>query len=132
KAPIPPADQLAGNQDGRLGFRTPALLISPWSRRGFVSHIQFDHTSVLKMIEWRWGLAPLTVRDLTANNLAAALDFTNPNDAAPQFAVPDVPFGAPCPQAVPATEESEWAALQSAAAGLGFSLPWSRRPCVKP
>src|SRR5882762_4783808 len=61
-APIPQADQLAGNQDGRLGFRTPALLISPWSRRGYVSHAQFDHTSVLQLIEWRWGLPALSVR----------------------------------------------------------------------
>jgi len=122
-APIPSADQLAGNQDGRLGFRTPALLISPWSRRGYVSHMQFDHTSILKLIEWRWSLAPLTVRDLTANNLAAALDFTNPNVAAPQFPVPVGPFGAPCPQAVTSTEETAWAALQSVAAAHGFPLP---------
>ena len=62
-APIPPADQAAGNQDGRLGFRTPCLIVSPFARREFVSHQLLDHTSVLKMIEWRWGLAPLTVRD---------------------------------------------------------------------
>jgi len=122
-APIPLADQLAGNQDGRLGFRTPALLISPWSRRGYVSHLQFDHTSLLKLIEWRWGLPPLTVRDATANNLAAALDFANPNHAAPQFPAPAGPFGAPCPQAVTTAEENEWAALQSMAAALGFPLP---------
>jgi phospholipase C len=122
-APIPPADQLAGNQDGRLGFRTPALLISRWSRRGYVSHTQFDHTSILKLIEWRWGLAPLTIRDATANNLAVALDFTNPNGYAPQYVVPAGPFGGACTQAIPSTEESAFAALQTAAVSFGFPLP---------
>lgn len=122
-APIPTADQLAGNQDGRLGFRTPALLISPWSRRGYVSHTQFDHTSVLKLIEWRWGLSPLSVRDATANNLALALSFGQPNSDAPAYTVPAGPFGGVCPQAIASTEESEWATLQGIAASHGFPLP---------
>ncbi|MFL5356992.1 alkaline phosphatase family protein [Archangium sp.] len=95
-APIPPADQLAGNADGRLGFRTPALLIAPWARQGAVSHTQFDHTSVLRFIEWRWGLEPLTVRDATANNLVEALDFTQPPRRAPLLLVPPLPYGLPC------------------------------------
>ena len=45
------------------------------------------------MIEWRWGLAPLTVRDATTNNLADLLDFAQPDLAAPAFAVPAGPFG---------------------------------------
>ena len=121
-APIPIADQLAGNADGRLGFRTPTLLIAPWSRRGYVSHIQFDHTSVLKLIEWRWGLAPLTVRDAAANNLAYALDLETPTYFAPLYAVPGGPFAGVCPQAVTTNEESEWAALQTLAGSLGFPL----------
>ncbi len=121
-APIPPADQLAGNQDGRLGFRTPALLISPWSRRGCVSHIQFDHTSVLKLIEWRWGLTPLTVRDASANNLAYALDFEQPNNAAPIYNVPSGPFGGVCASALPSEEESAWATLQALSRSLRFPL----------
>src|SRR5712691_7556316 len=119
-APIPVADQLAGNQDGRLGFRTPALLISPWSLRGDVSHIQFDHTSVLKLIEWRWRLASLSVRDAGANNLAYALDCTQPNYFAPLYGVPGGPVGGACRQAVTSAEESEWAALQTLAGSLGF------------
>ncbi len=42
------------------GFRVPTVVISPFARRGHVSHQTFDHTSILKMIEWRWGLKPLT------------------------------------------------------------------------
>jgi phospholipase C len=122
-APIPAADQLAGNQDGRLGFRTPALLISPWSPRGRVSHTQFDHTSVLKLIEWRWRLPSLSVRDSTANNLAFALDFGHPNYFAPLYGVPAGPFGGLCPSAVTSAGEIEWATLRTLATSLGFPLP---------
>jgi phospholipase C len=121
-APIPLADQLAGNKDGRLGFRTPALLISPWSPRGYVSHTQFDHTSVLKLIEWRWGLVPLSVRDAGAANLAYALDFGQPNYFAPLYAVPAGPFGGVCASAATGAEESEWSALHTLAGSLGFPL----------
>jgi phospholipase C len=74
-APIPQADQAAGNQDGLRGFRVPCLVVSPYSGGGAVSSVVLDHTSVLRMIEWRWGLEPLTERDATANNLAEALEF---------------------------------------------------------
>lgn len=96
-APIPDADRSAGNSDGLLGFRTPALVIAPWARRGAVSHQVFDHTSVLKLIEWRWGLDPLTVRDEAANNLVEALDLGQPRYDVPDFDVPSGPFGLPCP-----------------------------------
>jgi phospholipase C len=100
-APIPPADRAAGNQDGLRGFRVPCLIISPWSRRGFVAAGIYDHTSVLKMIEWRWNLRPLTIRDSSARNLALALDFSVPDVAAPQYAVPPGPFGSSCISGVP-------------------------------
>jgi phospholipase C len=48
------------------------------------------------MIEWRWGLAPLTVRDATAHNLARELDLAHPRLDAPTYAVPPV-IGAVCP-----------------------------------
>lgn len=98
QAPIPDATKAAGDTDGRLGFRVPCIVISPMARRGFVPHEQFDHTSILKMIEWRWSMPALTNRDGTANNLADVLDFTDAaNLTAPQFNVPAGPFGATCP-----------------------------------
>ena len=95
RAAIPPADAALGS-DGLMGFRVPALVISPWSSRGAVAHDVYDHTSVLKMIEWRWNLRPLTVRDANANNLAEALDFDAPNLSAPRFGVPTGPFPQLC------------------------------------
>src|SRR5262249_14997186 len=99
-APIPDADRVAGNTDGLRGFRTPMLLISPLARRGYTSHMLFDHTSILQMIEWRWNLPPLTNRDRTANNLAHELDFQNTNLAAPSYTVPLVTAPA-CPAPTP-------------------------------
>jgi phospholipase C len=122
-AAIPPATLAAGDTDGRLGFRVPALLISPWSWHGRISHRQYDHTSVLRMIEWNWGLAPLTVRDATANNLADELDFAHPRLNAPAFAVPAGPFGIACPSEGPANGLSEAAQLDALARQFGFPLP---------
>lgn len=125
--PIPAADKAVGS-DGRIGFRVPALVISPLARRHTVVNTQFDHTSVLKMIEWRWGLSPLTVRDSGANNLATALDFAKPNLQAPKYNVPLGPFGTACSSAVtgsvPATstEETGWSAIAALAQQYGFTL----------
>jgi phospholipase C len=120
-APVPPSD-LALGSDGRLGFRTPAIVIAPWATAGAVSHEQFDHTSVLAMIEQRWGLEPLTVRDATANNLADTLDFSRASTPAPTYQVPAGPFGARCPDALP-TDDIELGTLLLLAAELGWPVP---------
>jgi phospholipase C len=117
-APIPAADAALGS-DGRRGFRVPALVISPWSPRGQISHDIYDHTSILKMIEWRWSLRPLTIRDSTANNLAQALDFSSRNLNAPVFSVPTGPFGTLC---APLSSDELEIPL-SFAAELGFPSP---------
>lgn len=60
------------------GFRVPALLVSPYARRGFVDHTQLDHTSILKFIESNWNIPPLAERDARANNFTSAFDFSSP------------------------------------------------------
>ena len=106
------------------GFRVPALVVSPRARRGFVAHNTYDHTSILKMIEWRWGLSPLSPRDSGARNIAEVLDFsTAPNLTAPTFAVPPFTATACPPAAVSGSEESEWSALKTKALADGWSLP---------
>jgi phospholipase C len=57
----------------------------------------YDHTSILKLVEWRWGLKPLSVRDAQANNLAGALDFSHRLLSAPKITAPRIVAGAPCP-----------------------------------
>jgi phospholipase C len=77
------------------GFRVPCLVISPYARRRYIAHGIYDHTSILKMIEWRWGLRPLSVRDAHANNIANVLDFKHRNLTAPRITAPFV-VGKPC------------------------------------
>ncbi len=67
----------------------------------------FDRTSILKMIEWRFGLQPLSVRDAEARNLATVLDFDRPRFDVPQTQVPPGPFGSACPPTGVATPRSE-------------------------
>jgi phospholipase C len=121
-APIPPADQVVGNADGLRGFRVPCLIISPVARRRFVARTVFDHTSVLRLIEWRWNLDPLTIRDATANNIATALDFEDRKPTAPAFAVPPGPFGEACPTqtAASSAEEAEWLTIRDVARTFGW------------
>ena len=54
--------------------RVPAIIVSPWARKGYIDSTPYDHTSILKFIEWRWGLAPLATRDALAWNLLPAFD----------------------------------------------------------
>jgi phospholipase C len=70
------------------GFRVPCMIVSPFAAPGAVEQGIYDHTSVLKMIEWRWGLQPLSVRDAAANNLADALDFNLQRHTVPDYDVP--------------------------------------------
>jgi acid phosphatase len=58
-----------------LGFRMPTIIISPYSKPGYIDHTQYQFESMLKFIEWRFSLQPLTERDLHANNLLNAFDF---------------------------------------------------------
>ena len=44
------------------GTRIPALVVSPFTNAGHISHTYADHVSILKFIEANWGLAPLTTR----------------------------------------------------------------------
>jgi phospholipase C len=50
----------------------PTIVISPFARRRHVDHTYYDTTSILKLIERRWGLAPLGPRDAAANDLSNA------------------------------------------------------------
>jgi phospholipase C len=106
------------------GFRVPTVVISPFARRGFVSHQTFDHTSILKMIEWRHGLKPLTPRDRHARNLARVLDFAHPSTTSTTNNVP--PFtstGCSATEATEGSEFKEWPALRLTLENRGWKLP---------
>jgi phospholipase C len=87
---------------GQLGFRLPVLLLSPYAQPGYVDHRLYEHTSILRFLEWRFLGAPpegpggsgwwLTKRDQYANNIGASLLATPDTDARldPAAIVPDV------------------------------------------
>jgi phospholipase C len=58
-----------------MGPRVPALIISPWARRGHVFHETSEFSSVLKLISTVFDLPSLTARDRNANDLLGAFDF---------------------------------------------------------
>ncbi|GAA4494513.1 phospholipase C [Actinoallomurus oryzae] len=106
---------------GLRGFRVPCVVISPRARRGHVAHGLYDHTSVLKMIEWRFGLEPLTVRDAAANNLAEVLDFTDaPNLTASRYRIP-LPITLGCLVPDHAHSGEDWPELAALARSRGFA-----------
>jgi len=84
---LPPDIHVPPDQPGgydRYGFRVPAVVVSPYARRGHVSRRVRDHTAVLKLIETKWNLPALTFRDANADDLLDCLDLHAP----PAFLVP--------------------------------------------
>lgn len=71
-------DHVAPPQVDEYGYgpRVPTIIISPYARPGHIDSTQYDFTSVLKFIEERHHLKPLTDRDKNANSLARSLDLT--------------------------------------------------------
>jgi phospholipase C len=64
---------------GRYGFRVPIIVASAWSKPHYVSHVVHDHTSILRLIELRFGLPALSARDANANALLDLFDFSRPS-----------------------------------------------------
>jgi phospholipase C len=94
----------------RLGFRVPAIAMGPFAPRKIETAGPYEHCSILKMIEWRWGLEPMTTRDRYAKNLAEALDFSQRRTAI------DLPAYDP-PPARACSTGGGWLELQSSREG---------------
>jgi phospholipase C len=87
------------NGQALLGCRVPTIVVSPLARgnpaKPTINSLLYDHTSVLKLIEWRWGLDPLTARDASDEiaNLALALNFQSADTSLPELPViPEPPM----------------------------------------
>jgi phospholipase C len=107
-APPQLPDVLASEDDatnfGQAGFRVPTLMASPYAKPGYVDHRTYDHTSIMRFLEWRFLGAPpegpggdpswsLTVRDRNANNIGASLGAADPDPGV--FDLGDLPLPAP-------------------------------------
>ena len=71
-----PGDTVAGFD--RYGVRVPSVVVSPFARPHFVSHDVFDHTSILRFVEKRFGLPALTRRDAAADPMFDLFDLKKP------------------------------------------------------
>jgi phospholipase C len=80
----------------QLGFRVPNIVISPFTRRHYVSHIPMDHTAVIKFVEDRFigGSAHITAHDAAQPNLMDFFDFSR------------VPWATPPTPPAPATAQT--------------------------
>lgn len=60
------------------GYRVPLIVVSPFTKKHFVSHTVADYTAILKFIETRFGLPNLTKRDVAQMDMTEFFDFGNP------------------------------------------------------
>jgi phospholipase C len=128
-------DQYQVNGKTLLGFRVPTIVASPFSRGEpddpKVKGMTFDHTSILKLIEWRFGLEPLTARDASHDiqNLARALNFHTPNAGVPNLPHPTAPAQTPCIQPDPpppsnlADSTNPWPSVRNSGLLQGWHIP---------
>jgi phospholipase C len=59
------------------GFRLPLLVVSPFTKKNFVSHTVADYTAILKLIEARFNVPALTQRDAAQMDMTEFFDFVN-------------------------------------------------------
>ncbi|MDR3510631.1 MAG: phospholipase C, phosphocholine-specific [Caulobacteraceae bacterium] len=128
----PDADHPGAHPIG-LGIRTPAIVVSPWSRGGFVCSELFDHTSVLRLMEARFGVAEPNISDwrrTVCGDLTSCFDFKTPNRDWSKLALPGAHDSterversrAARPLAIPAVQS---ATGQSGARRLSRPLPYA-------
>lgn len=85
------ANRVDEDDFAQAGFRVPTRMLSPYARPNYVDHGRYDHTSILRFIEWRFLGAPahgagrdtdgwyLTKRDRHAQNIGVSLRPGNPD-----------------------------------------------------
>ena len=58
-------------------LRVPNIIVSPFAKPGYVGHTPMDHTAVLRFVEKRFNVPPLTARDAAQPDLMEFFDFVN-------------------------------------------------------
>lgn len=67
-----------------LGIRVPAVVVSPWAKRNYVSHVQHEHTSILRFIQMLYDLPSLTARDANSDSMLDMFDFCSDPASLPE------------------------------------------------
>lgn len=82
------------------GYRVPMVVISPFAKKNFVSHTVRDYTAILKLIETRFNLSPLTQRDKVQVGMddpaSGFFDFNKPSWITPPGTLPTQNVSGPC------------------------------------
>jgi phospholipase C len=76
--PIPVPGNVRGTYD-RYGFRVPLIVVSPWARKDYVSHVVQDLTSLTAFVEHKWNLPAMTFRDANAHPMTDYFKFGHAN-----------------------------------------------------
>src|SRR5215472_6627078 len=82
----------------QLGFRVPNIVVSPYARKHYVSHVPMDHTAIIKFVENRFigSSAHLTARDAAQPNLLDFFDFSGKPWSTPPSPPNPTPVGSSC------------------------------------
>lgn len=112
------------------GPRVPMLILSPYAKPSYVSHYDYDFTSVLKFMEERWGLAHLAPRDHRANDMRDCFDFERSPNAPLVISIPgDLP---PSHLVLPHWETTPWVPMPKPALQPGIAVPTGPAAAKKP
>jgi len=114
---------------GLTGFRIPGVAISPYARRGHVSHATVTHESILKLISHRFGLGYLNKRHRYASQIGRTFDWENPKFEVPALPTPSLPVTTPCSLQSSSSSDREDEVESKAEEHEGPSIgspPWRR------
>ncbi|WP_179405314.1 phosphocholine-specific phospholipase C [Burkholderia guangdongensis] len=117
-----------------LGPRVPMLVVSPWSKGGYVCSQVFDHTSVLQFIEKRFGVMETNIspwRRAICGDLTSALDFSTADSSVPPLpstrtyvSQADMQCARMTSQSAPASTEQQIIAAQEPGTRPARALPY--------
>jgi phospholipase C len=127
---------------GQVGFRVPTFMVSPYAMANFVDHRRYDHSSILRFLEWRFLGAPaegpsgdgwwLTARDRNANNIGVSLQSTPVSTEFAMGPLPEIPLAStPCQgfwmQDVPGVDNYDragtFAPIEEPISGMELMIP---------
>ncbi len=115
KSTVDAAGEVYHGEPVGLGPRVPAIVVSPWTKGGYVNSQVFDHTSVIRFIETRFGVVEPNIspwRRTVTGDLTSVFDFATPN----RHSLRPLPSAADLP-AVPDAELAKKLPLPKAPAG---------------
>jgi phospholipase C len=113
-----------------LGVRVPMIVISPWTKGGWVNSEVFDHTSLIRFVQRRFGVSEPNItkwRSTVAGDLTSAFNFHSPNDAIvglPSTASYEPPNQNRYPDYVPAVPSKQTLPTQEAGMRPARALPY--------